>query len=107
MQREIWERDIEFFEKSKIIKYGNNDLDDIVTIIKNIDLVISSDTSILHLSSVHEKKTWGLIPFDADWRWYEYYKIHPYQNLKIYKQKQFNNWDNVLLNLEKDLSNFL
>ena len=107
LQKEIWDRDIEFFENSKIIKYGDNNLDDIVCIIKNLDLIISSDTSILHLSSVLEKKTWGLIPFDADWRWYEYYKIHPYQNLKIYKQKQFNNWDNVLLNLEKDLINFL
>ena len=37
--------------------------------IVKMDLVISSDTSILHLSSSLGVKTFGLLPFAADWRW--------------------------------------
>ena len=37
--------------------------------ILKLDLVISSDTSILHLSSSIGIKTYGLLGYRADWRW--------------------------------------
>ena len=104
LQSEIWDRDRLFFKNSKIIDYGKNDFEEISAIIPNLDLVISSDTSILHLSCVLKKETWGLLSLDSDWRWFDYYKLNPYENLKLYKQSEFNNWESVLKNVEKDLT---
>ena len=104
LQSEIWDRDKLFFKNSKIIDYGKNDFEEISAIIPNLDLIISSDTSILHLSCVLKKETWGLLSLDSDWRWFDYYKLNPYENLKLYKQIEFNNWESVLKNVEKDLT---
>ena len=104
LQSEIWDRDKLFFKNSKIIDYGKNNFEEISAIIPNLDLIISSDTSILHLSCVLKKETWGLLSLDSDWRWFDYYKLNPYENLKLYKQSEFNNWESVLKNVEKDLT---
>ena len=103
LQNEIWERDVGFFKSSNIIDLGKNNFEDIFSIIQNLDLVISTDTSILHLSSISNKETWGLISLDADWRWYDYYKFNPYKNLKIYRQNDFKNWKDVINLIESDL----
>tara|TARA_B100001063_G_scaffold211760_1_gene210272 strand:- start:270 stop:1967 length:1698 start_codon:yes stop_codon:yes gene_type:complete len=95
LQKEIWERDLIQFKKTKISNLGNYNLSEMVTIIQNLDLVISSDTSILHLSASLNKETWGLFNTYPDWRWGAFNKIHPYKSLKIFKQKAFNKWDDV------------
>ena len=102
-QNEIWDRDKEFFKKSNIVDYSKKKFSEIIGIIQNLDLVISTDTFFLHLSCICNKETWGLIPFNADWRWYDYYKFNPYKTLKIYKQNNYNNWDAVIQLIEEDL----
>ena len=102
-QNEIWERDKKFFNNSNIIDLSKESFADIVGIIQNLDLIISTDTFFLHLACVCNKETWGLISFDADWRWYEYYKYNPYKSLKIYKQNDYNNWDIVVDLMHRDL----
>ncbi len=101
-QNEIWDRDRNFFKTSNIIDYSNKNFTDIVAIIQNLDLVISSDTFFLHLACICNKETWGLISLNADWRWYEYYKYNPYKSLKIYKQSNYKNWDDVLEKVQSD-----
>ena len=102
-QNEIWDRDKEFFNKSHIIDYSKKKFSQIIRIIQNLDLVISTDTFFLHLSCICNKETWGLIPFNADWRWYDYYKFNPYKTLKIYKQDNYKNWDTVIQLIQDDL----
>ncbi len=102
-QNEIWERDKKFFNNSNIIDLSKESFADIIGIIQNLDLIISTDTFFLHLACVCNKETWGLISFDADWRWYEYYKYNPYKSLKIYKQNDYNNWDIVVDLMHRDL----
>ena len=102
-QKEIWDRDKEFFKNSNIIDFSEKNFSEIIAIIQNLDLVISSDTFFLHLSCICNKETWGLISLNADWRWYEYYKYNPYETLKIYKQSDYKSWDDVMENLHKDL----
>jgi tetratricopeptide (TPR) repeat protein len=104
-QNEIWDRDKEFFKNSNIKDYSEKNFSDIIAIIQNLDLVISTDTFFLHLSCICNKETWGLIPLNADWRWYEYYKYNPYKDLKIYKQNDYKNWDNVINDIYNDLIN--
>ena len=101
-QNEIWDRDKEFLKTTNIIDYSNKNFTDIMAIIQNLDLVISTDTFFLHLSCICNKETWGLISLNADWRWYEYYKYNPYKSLKIYKQSNYKNWNDVFEKVQKD-----
>ena len=104
-QNEIWDRDQKFFNNSNIIDYSKENFVDIIGIILNLDLVISTDTFFLHLACICNKETWGLISANSDWRWYEYYKYNPYKSLKIYKQENYKNWDDVINLIQNDLKN--
>ena len=103
LQKEIWERDLIQFEKTNIKNLGEYSLGDMVAIIQKLDLVISSDTSILHLAASLNKETWGLLNLYPDWRWGAFNKIHPYKSLKLFQQKTFNKWDDVELEIYKNL----
>ena len=103
LQKEIWERDLIQFEKTNITNLGDYSLGDMVAIIQKLDLVISSDTSILHLAASLNKETWGLLNLYPDWRWGAFNKIHPYKSLKLFQQKAFNKWDDVELEIYKNL----
>tara|TARA_B100001057_G_scaffold19897_1_gene18457 strand:- start:68 stop:1795 length:1728 start_codon:yes stop_codon:yes gene_type:complete len=103
LQNEIWDRDKKYLSNSNIIDLSNQSFADIIGIIQNLDLIISTDTFFLHLACICNKETWGLISFDADWRWYEYYKYNPYKTLKIYKQTEYNNWNEVVNSIYSDL----
>ena len=104
-QNEIWDRDKEFFKNSNLIDYSKESFVDIISIIQNLDLVISTDTFFLHLACICNKETWGLISANSDWRWYEYYKYNPYKSLKIYKQTNYQNWDDIVYLIQNDLKN--
>ena len=103
LQKEIWERDLIQFEKTNITNLGEYSLGDMVAIIQKLDLVISSDTSILHLAASLNKETWGLLNLYPDWRWGAFNKIHPYKSLKLFQQKAFNKWEDVELEIYKNL----
>ena len=105
LQKEIWERDLIQLNKTKIKNLGNYSLNDMVSIIQNLDLVISSDTSILHLAASLNKETWGLLNLHPDWRWGAFNEIHPYKSLKIFQQKTFDRWDDVELEVYESLKN--
>ena len=104
-QNEIWDRDQKFFNNSDIIDFSKESFIDIIAIIQNLDLVISTDTFFLHLACICNKETWGLISANSDWRWYEYYKYNQYKSLKIYKQTNYKNWDDVINLIQNDLKN--
>ena len=93
LQNEIWERDLEEFHSSKLIKCGDYKLDELSSLISKLDLVITCDTSILHLAASLNIETWGVLCLYPDWRWGEFNKFNPYTKLKLFKQKKFNNWD--------------
>jgi len=95
LQSEIWDRDLDFFKSSDIIDFSKYDLKEISSIIPNLDLVISSDTFLLHLSASLNQETWGILNLYPDWRWGEFYKINPYNTVKLFHQKEFNNWKKV------------
>ena len=107
LQKDIWDRDKKHFEDSKINYLGDSNFLEIAAIIENLDLVISTDTSTLHLSSTLEKLTWGLISFNPEWRWWMYNKPAFYKNLIEYKQIKFNNWNNVLDDVYLDLKKLI
>ena len=103
LQNEIWDRDLNDFKLIKINDFGKYSLNEMKSIIPNLDLVISTDTSFLHLSSTLNKETWGILNLYPDWRWGEFNKINPYKTLKLFRQKIFNKWDDVDLEIFENL----
>jgi len=105
LQKDIRGSDKFFFEKSNMIFLGDENFFDLANLILEMDLVISSDTSILHLSSTLQKKTFGLISFCPDWRWFLNDLNSPwYENLKLFRCKSDNNWLPVIDNVVEELS---
>ena len=103
LQNEIWERDKIHFNEMKISDFGKYDLVEIASIIENLDLVISADTSILHLSTALNKETWGIFNIYPDWRWGGLDKINPYNSLVKINQTKFNQWEDVTDQIYKKL----
>jgi len=95
LQNEVWESDNEYFDKKRIFDFGKYNLSEIVSIIKNLDLVISVDTAILHISSILNKETWGIFNIYPDWRWGALDRINPYNSLIKINQTKFNQWEDV------------
>ena len=67
--------------------------DDTAAIIKNLDVIISADTSVLHLGGALGKKTFGLLPYCADWRWFDNDKTTEwYSSVELIKQQDRQDW---------------
>jgi tetratricopeptide (TPR) repeat protein len=107
VQKNLEPEDKEFLSNNSNIKFLGNEIesfDDTAAIIERMDLVISIDTSIAHLSGALGKKTWVLISCVPDWRWMlDRDDSLWYPSLKLYRQKNFNDWDSVLQELLVDL----
>lgn len=81
---------------------------DTAAIIDNMDLIISIDSSVAHLSGALGKETFLLLPYSADWRWFEDDSKTPwYNNTKIYRQTIEGDWMPVVKNLENALKSKL
>jgi tetratricopeptide (TPR) repeat protein len=81
-----------------------NDFLDTAALICQLDLVISVDTSVAHLSAALGKKTWILIPFVPDWRWLLDREDNPwYSSVKLYRQTSIGNWASPLIKMKADL----
>jgi len=83
------------------------DFADTASIIENLDLVISVDTSIIHLAGAMGKPTWVLLDFMNDWRWLVDRDDTPwYPSMKLFRQKKPGDWDSLFNEVIKDLKNF-
>ena len=72
------------------------DFADTAAVIENLDMVISVDTAVLHLAGAMGKKVWGLLPFDADWRWMLNRSDSPwYPTMRLFRQAAAGDWDSV------------
>ena len=80
-------------------------MEDTAAAIANLDLVITSCTSIAHLASAMGKPTWVIVPILPYHIWAYGNETSPwYQNTtKIYRQQKFSNWDKTFVKLEKDM----
>lgn len=73
-----------------------NSWDDTASIISSLDLVVSVDTSVMHLAAAMGKETWGLLPYVPDWRWgLGSEKSCWYPTLKLFRQPEPGDWTGV------------
>jgi tetratricopeptide (TPR) repeat protein len=82
-----------------------NDFTDTAAILKNLDLLISVDTSVLHLAGALGVPAAALIQFDPDWRWMVGRDDTPwYASVRLYRQAQFGDWGGVIGKLAEILA---
>ena len=85
-----------------------SDFADTAAIIDNLDLVISIDTSVVHLAGAMGKKVWTLLPFSPDWRWMTNREDSPwYPTMKLFRQTEPGDWDTVFKQLKTILKKHL
>ncbi len=75
----------------------DNPFEDTICILKNIDLLITIDTSIVHLAGVMNVNTWLLLGYGSDWRWSDdINNCYWYQSVKIFRMKENKPLFNIL-----------
>jgi tetratricopeptide (TPR) repeat protein len=93
VQKEAKKEDEIFLKKYPQIKFIGKDIDnfdDLASVIQNMDLVISVDTSISHLASAIGKKVFILLSRISDWRWMLNSETSPWYNSATLLRKKFN-----------------
>lgn len=61
--------------------------------LKNLDCLISVDTSVIHLAGALGVKTYVLLPYDSDWRWFDAKNPNVwYDSLELFCQPNFSDW---------------
>jgi len=69
---------------------------DTAAIIMNLDLVITSDTSVPHLAGALGVPVWVALPFVPDWRWLLNRQDSPwYPTMRLFRQKARGDWTTV------------
>jgi tetratricopeptide (TPR) repeat protein len=81
-----------------------NDFADTAALMANLDLVISVDTSVVHLAGAMGKPVWILSRFDGCWRWLTKRCDSPwYPSARLFRQTEPGNWDEVVARVAAEL----
>ena len=110
LQKELSSNEIKEISGNKNIIYFS-DLDDgkqafidSIEVINNLDLLITADTALAHLSATIGKKTWIALPYIAGWRWFlEEKDTRWYPNVTLYRQKKTEDWSGVFEIIKRNL----
>jgi Flp pilus assembly protein TadD len=91
----------------KVIDFSRElvDFAETAGVVENLDLVITVDTAVAHLSGALGKKTWLLLPFHPDARWQLEREDTPwYPTMRLFRQAAPHDWPGVLANVKAALS---
>jgi Tfp pilus assembly protein PilF len=82
------------------------DFSDTAAVIDNLDLVLTVDTAICHLSGGLGKKVWTLLPFAPDWRWLLNRPDDTpwYPTMRLFRQPTLRDWDSVVSKVRAELA---
>lgn len=72
------------------------DFTDTAAVMRNLDLVITLDSSLAHLAGALGAPTWVAVPVASDWRWLIDREDSPwYPTMRLFRQKRWGDWDEV------------
>ncbi len=81
---------------------------DTAALMVNLDLVISIDTSIVHLAGALGCPVWTLLCATPDWRWGAEGTNSPwYPSMRIFRQRTPGNWDGVMAEVREALESVI
>ena len=86
-----------------------DDFQDTAAIMMSLDLMVSVDTSIVHLAGALNRPIWVLLPTNPDWRWLLDRSDSPwYPTARLFRQMSRGEWptviDDVCAKLEKSVA---
>lgn len=107
MQNQIRVDDLSTLSNASSIRSFTEDIkdfEDTAALCHLMDLVITVDTSVAHLSAALGKTTWTLIPYSPDWRWMLDRKDTPwYPSMHLHRQILPGTWEQSLATIAADL----
>jgi tetratricopeptide (TPR) repeat protein len=73
------------------------DFGDTAAVIENLDLIVTVDSSVAHLSGALAKPVWVMLPWLPDWRWMLDRDDSPwYPTLRLVRQHRLGDWSEVI-----------
>ena len=80
---------------------GLADFLDTAAVLKNLDLVVSVDTSVAHLAGALGIPVWVAVSFPADWRWLMGRDDSPwYPTMRLFRQGKAGDWAGVFAEIQ-------
>jgi tetratricopeptide (TPR) repeat protein len=84
------------------------DFSDTAAVMAQLDLIISVDTSTVHLAGALGRPVWILLPYLPDWRWLLDRDTSPwYPTARLFRQNETRRWDSVVLRVQAALSELI
>ena len=81
---------------------------DACAIMMNCSLIITSDTVVAHLAAALGRPTWLLLHVDSEWRWgLEGDTTFWYPSMRLFRQRERGNWNEVMERVVSELDKFL
>lgn len=109
LQKEIRPHDLPALKQAKHLQHFGDEItsfEDTAALCSLMDLVISVDTSVAHLSGALGQKTWVLLPYVPDWRWMLERTDSPwYLSMHLYRQNIQRDWMPVLEQVSAAITN--
>jgi tetratricopeptide (TPR) repeat protein len=108
LQKGVREQDRAFLgERPDIVDLTAHltDFSETAALMSCLDLVISVDTSVVHLAGALGTPVWTMLPFNPDWRWLLNRDGSPwYASMKLFRQPKRGDWTSVVdrMGLELD-----
>jgi tetratricopeptide (TPR) repeat protein len=99
LQKNANDDDKSLLRMNGILDYESHigDFVDTAALMSCLDLVISSDTSVVHLAGALGTKVWVLLRYDADWRWLAERTDSPwYPSARLFRQQAPGDWGSVV-----------
>jgi TPR repeat/Glycosyltransferase family 9 (heptosyltransferase) len=96
-------------QRNDLLNFGPllEDFADTAALISCLDLVISVDTSVVHLAGALAKPFWVLVPFLPDWRWLLNRDDNPwYPTARLFRQTTARDWREVIARVRQGLREF-
>jgi tetratricopeptide (TPR) repeat protein len=111
LQKELNEADLEVMNQYQNVVFLGDQIDDFLdtaSIVVNMDLVISVDTSLIHLAGSLNKSSYLMLPWCPEWRWLLDRSDSPwYPTVEIFRQQALGDWSSVINQLKLKLESKL
>lgn len=107
LQKEVRNSDWQVFIQSAVVDTREElaTFSDTAALIACMDLVISVDTSVAHLTGALGTQLWLMLPYCPDWRWMMHRDDSPwYPTALLFRQDEQRKWANVISNIRTTLA---
>ncbi|HLK25630.1 MAG TPA: tetratricopeptide repeat protein [Caulobacteraceae bacterium] len=108
LQKDVRERDAETlarFSQLNVLGPMLDDFAEAAAAIDQMDLVVTSDTSVAHLAGALGKPVWVLLAFLPDFRWFREGEDCPwYPSARLFRQPRPGDWPSVVARVRDELA---